>query len=572
MRIPKEEKKLIEFAKEQIQICGVSQGNRGAAYQQYSQFIETGRDGGGLSLANTLYAHVDRLASHLFCPTDARFSIDFENVYPKTILNQAEHAARTLTRAFNRNKFDTAFSGAVAQSLAYGASFIKLTGKAKVSEIGGKTITHIDSAGARIVPPWLLGVENESKADLDDQEAFCETVYQNKYDVWRRIARMPDADTIYKKILGSSSKTSGPALPSSFVQVLSTSVLSLNPQGSNPPNPGGVIQIAGNPSYATTGPQLIVDQYPMQELWCWDDDREDWLMIQFMEPNILISPRYKRVNEFCKGNHPYVKVQPNETPGYFWGRSEIVDVLMLQTALSETMDDFRRIIGAQYDGRYAFEGFDGDPAELYDDMRQNGYVNGRAGAKVNNLTPNLPAGALEYIKLIRTMMEDVSGFGNILSGQGEAGVRAGNHAATLVKTASPRLRDRSLIVERNYATLGDTYLAYMEAKDGNQYHYDPEKPDESAYLLSQLPEDRRVMVDSHSTSPIYENDHNNLVSFGLKAGLIGGDDAIEMLNFPNRDELKRKYQENQKQKAEQMAAALKEDPTLFLRGTRRGGR
>lgn len=564
MHIPKTEKALIKAALEMIDVCGVSAGNRAAAYQSYSQYIETGRASGGLALGNTLYAHEDRLASHLFCPTEARFTIDFENVYPQKILLQAEMAARIVTRAFGRRNFDLVFAEGVNQALDYGTSVVKLTGKTEMLEIGNKKISHIKDASARLVPPWQMGVENEGRNGLDEQEGILEIVYLSKYDVWRRIQNMPDAEALYKRILAHSGKSGGPAMPSAFVQVLSTSQVSLEPQGASQGTPGGIVQIAGagDPLYSNTGPQVLGDQIQMWELWVKDDERGDWLMIQMIAPDVLISPRFKRVNEFCPGLLPYILIQPNTVPGYFWGRSEIIDLTMLQSALSETMDDFRRIIGVQYDKRIAFEGFDGDPQEMYDDFRSAGWINGRAGSKVTDLTPGLPAGAIEYIKLLRATMEDVSGFGNILSGQGESGVRAGNHANTLMKTASPRLRDRSLIVERQYAAFGDRYLSYMEAKDGQQYHFDPEDPETSSFLLADLPDDRLVMVDSHSSSPIYENDHNQLVAFGLKGGLVAGDDAIDMLNFPRKDELKRKWVKRQ----EAQAALIKEHPELLAKG------
>ncbi len=564
MFIPDNQGQLIKLAQEQIEICGVSAGNRGAAYQQYSQFIETGRGSGGLSLANTLHAHEDKLSSHLFCPTDARFTLEFENTYPDNILKQAEVVARQLTRAFGRRNFDLTFSAGVQVALDYGASILKLTGKTGNMEVGGREFSHIKEASARIVPPWLMGVENEGRNGLSEQEAILETVYLNKYDVWRRIQHLPEAHKLYKRILSHSSKGGGPTLPSSFVQILSTAALNISPQGTNPPSPGGIVQIsgAGDPNYSSTGPQVISEQIEMWELWVKDDKRGDWLMIQMIAPDVLIAPLYKHENAFCDHTLPYILIQPNITPGYFWGRSEIVDLTTLQAALSETMDDFRRIIGVQYDKRLAFEGFDGDPQEMYDDFRTQGWVNGRAGSKVTDLTPTLPAGAVEYIKLIDTFMDKVSGFGNILSGQGEAGVRAGNHANTLMKTASPRLRDRSLIVERQYAEFGDTYLSYMEAKDGNQYYTDPEKTAESSFLLDQIPDDRHVQVDSHSSSPIYENDHNQLVVFGLKSGLLQGDDAIDMLNYPNKDELKRKFQK----KAAAQAALIQEHPELLTKG------
>ena len=562
MRIPTEEKALVRLAQEMIEICGVSAGNRGAACKSYAQYIETGRAEGGTSLANMMYAHVDRLASYLFCPTDARFLIDYENIYDQNVLSIGEQSSRILTRAFGRRNFDLKFSEAVVQSLGYGSAIIKITGKTEVLEIGERKLSHIKDATAHVVPQWLMGVENEGRNDLDSQEAILETVYISKYETWRRVCGMPDAEKIYRRIINHSSKSGGPTMPASFVQILSTNQININPQGTGSPSPGGITGIAGDPLNSTVGPQVLSDQIQMWELWLKDDDRADWLMVQMIAPDILVSPRYKRVNEFCPGLLPYVLVQPNVVPGYFWGRSEIVDLIPLQAALTETMDDFKRLIGVQYDKRLAFEGFDGDPQEMYDDFRSQGWINGRAGSKVTDLTPQLPAGALEYIKLVRETMEEVAGFGNILSGQGESGVRAGNHANTLVKTASPRLRDRSLITERQYATFGDRYLSYMEAKDGTQYNYNPEKPEETAFLLADLPDDRRVTVDSHSTSPIYENDNNQKVAFGLKAGFIDGEDAIDMLNYANKDELRRKLR--LKKAAE--AKFLQEHPEIALKG------
>ncbi len=569
MRVPGGEKALVKLALEYVEICGSSAGQRAAAYQQYSQYVETGRNSGGASLANELYAHCERMSSILYCPSDSDFTIDFEYPHDDRVLGMATQTSRMLSRSFNLKNIDLTFGDAVMQSIPMGASFVKLTGKSGELDLGeGKKISHIESAGAHVIPPWLMGVENEGRCGLDSQEAILETVYLNKHDVWRRIKHLPDAHDLYKRIMSRSSKTGGPQLPASFIQVLSTSQITLQPQGSIPTSPGGVIQTSGDPNFATVGPQTLAELIQMWELWVKNDEIGDWMMIQIIAPDVLIAPRFKRINEFCPGRLPYTLVQPNATPGYFWGRSEITDLMTNQSAMSETLDDFRRLIGVQYDKRLAFTGFEGDPQEMYDDMRNNGWVAGRQGAEVKDLTPSLPAGALEYIKLLRTIMTDVSGFGNILSGQGESGVRAGNHASTLVKTASPRLRKKALRVERQYAACGDAYLAYMEAKDGHQYYFDEKDKENSAFLLDQLPEDRRVVVDSHSASPIYENDNNQLAAFGLKAGIVDGEDAIDMLRYPNKDVLKRKLRA--KKAAE--AKFLQEHPEALAAKGKPGGK
>src|SRR5262249_41927051 len=121
--------------------------------------------------------------------------------------------------------------------------------------------------GARLVPPWAFGVYNEAVNDLHEQEAFVETIGLNKHEVWRRVRNLPDAEALYKRILGNATKDEGAAgVPNSFMhQVLSTSVL--NTSGTGVTRPGGIVQLDNNPNFATLGPEVSVDLYPMHELW-----------------------------------------------------------------------------------------------------------------------------------------------------------------------------------------------------------------------------------------------------------------------------------------------------------------
>jgi hypothetical protein len=127
--------------------------------------------------------------------------------------------------------------------------------------------------------------------------------------------------------------------------------------------------------------------------------------------------------------------------------------------------------------------------------------------------------------------------------------------------ASPRLRDRSLLIERQCAAAADKTLSLLEEKDGRQYSTDPTAGHPSDFLLFDLPEDRRVTVDSHSSSPIFAEDHQSAIAFGLKAGFIGGDSAIELLPLPQKDLLKQRYQKMQEQKMAMLEKA-EHDPAL----------
>lgn len=554
MILPDSIKDLTRFALDTIEVCRTDQGQRAAAYRVYGQWIETGRAAGGLALANMLYHHVDQLSSHLYSPTDLRFSVSYRHRYPKEMLLKAEVAARVLSEEWELKDIDELCGDAVFEALSYGAAIPKL-----VNSVSNGNL----DVDAELVAPWNFGVYHPGRNDIDKQEAVCETVYLTKHEIWRRIQKLDNPEKLMRRIMAQGNKNEGVGVPTSFMhQVLSTAVLDVSLQNATQPQPGGIVQLSNDPSFATLGPQMGADLFPLHELWVRDDQTGDWTTIQIVEPDILIAPRFKRTNLFCPNILPYGLVQPNVVRGYFWGRSEIVDLMQLQQLLTTSLDDIKRVMGQNFDKLLAFAGMDGIQDEAYGQFRSQGYINLGQGGSVTDLTPKMPDKALEFIELLLALMERVSGFSNVLSGRGESGVRAGSHAETLQRMASPRLRDRSLRVERQIAKLGDKTLSCMEAKDATAYWTNPETGDEGDFVLSQIPDDRRVTVDSHSSSPIYHEDHQNLIGFGVKSGFIGGDSAIEALPFPNKDVLIDRYKEMEKAKQQ----LVQEHPELLQHG------
>ncbi len=557
MILPESTKDLCKEALDIVDICRASQSQRASAYRVYGQWCESGRSAGGLALANMLYSHLDRLGSHLMSPADLMFAIDFEYHYGKDMLAKAGMAGRALTREWERKNIDTLFGRGVKEALTYGSCLLKNLSK----ENGGK-----HDVGARLVMPWAFAVYNEAVNDLADQEAVVETVFLNKHEVWRRVRGLPNADKLFQRIIAASTKESGVGIPTSFMhQVLSTAVLDVSLQNATKPMTGGIVQLSNDPNYATLGPTVAAELFPMHEVWVRDDERhDDWTTIQVIEPDILVAPLFKRCNLFAPDTLPYGKIQPNEVTDYFWGRSEIVDLMMLQQWLVTHLEDIQRIVGQEADGLFAFPGYDGINDELYARFRSQGYVGLPPGASAVNLSPKLPAEFVPLIKTILDLMDRVSGFSNILSGSGEPGVRAGVHADTLMRTASPRLRDRALLIERQCAERGDATLAAMEAKDAKVYWTDEENGEEGDFLLAGLPDDRRVSVDSHSTSPIYHDDHANLISFGVKAGFITGESAIEQLPYQHKDILISRLRAKEKQQQEMLAGLTPEERAKVL--------
>ena len=555
MIIPDNKTDLKKKAREWIDVCLHSQGNRQSRCRQLRQWLETGRPTGQRSLNNRLYAHTDRLQSYLFSPSDLRFSIDFENYYPKTMLLQAEMASRVLTREWERHNIDIMFGDGVKVALDYGACIIKALAR--------KDEDHVTKVESRLVMPWQFGVYNENITSLNDQEAMCEVAYLTLPEAWRRIAHLPNAERLYEKIKASASPNNdSDGISNYFHQVLSTSQLQTSLSGSNSPVPGGIVSLGNNTSDVTLSAEMGAELVKFFELWVWDEVKGDYVTIQMFDPDILVAPLYKKSNLYCPDTLPYGLIQPNSTPGFLWGRPEINDLIEPQGLLSQWLDDFQRMMGVQYDKLLAFSGGNGITDEVYDQFREAGFMDMGQTGDVKDLTPKIPDQAIPAIEMIIKFMEEVSGFGNILSGQGESGVRSGTQTNALMKTASPRLRDRSILVERQCAAFADVVLAGLEAKNDKIYWVDPSTGEDSEFLLAQLPDDRRVSVDSHSSSPIYEDDHKELVAFLMKLQVIGGDSALDLLPVPMRDLLKERYKTMQEKK-QQM---LQEHPELLTKG------
>lgn len=564
MIIPEKSKDKIDFALKRIEDCRVSLGQRVAAYRQYYQWAETGRASGGLALANMLYGHIDRLASHLFSPSSLRFAMDFENIYPKDIQEKGAVVARMITREWERQNIDMKYGHGVREALTYGACLLK-----QMSGVDGEG--HFKFRGARLVMPHQFGVYDESVNDLSDQECFLETAYLTSAQVWRRVRVLPDAEKLYKRIIAAANKDNNSSQPTSFMhQVLSTAVLNTSLATMTQPQPGGIVQLSNDPNYATLGPQVAPELYPMHELWVKDDGRdggEDYTTMQVIEPDIIVAPIFKNCNLFCKETIPYQLIQPNFVANYFWGRSELVDLLMLQDWLTSHLDDTKRLIGLQIDKILGFEGMDQITDEVYAQLtRVPGMIGVQQGATIKDLTPSFPEQMIPLIQEILMLMDRASGFSNILSGQGESGVRAGVHADTLQRNASPRLRDRSLLVERQCASAADATLAVFQAKNAEATWTNPNK-EETTFTLDQLPDDRRISVDSHSGSPVFYDDHTNLTAWGVKSGILGPEDAIDDLPFEHKDIKLERLAERQAAQKQLIA----EHPELLQKGHHSGG-
>jgi hypothetical protein len=547
--IPKGEKELVAFANELIETCTISQGMRAAYYRLLNTIAETGNYDGTKSLINMMNTHLERTQSHLFSPVELKFALDYDNEYSPDTIKKGATIAKHLTRHWEKASLDMLFGQGVYEGLKYGCSLLKQWPKSEGSEEKPRI-----SYEKRLVMPWNFGVWREDENDIDNQEVLCETSTLTMPEVWQRIWNFPNANKLYQQIGTHAAKGGAGEGPDSFFhQVLSTSQLQTGVQQSTRPLPGGIVQLGNDPNYAIMGPTIGAPVVKMHELWI--KGEEDYVTLQMIHPDILLS-RFKLSNLLgVPHSQPYRKIQPNPMTNFFWGRSELIDLIEPQGLLSQWAGDIKRLFGLQIDKIIAFSGENSVTDEIYAQFRAAGYINMGQGGKAEDLTPKMPPDAIQMLKFIIEMINMLGSFPEILQGKGESGVRAGVHADTLLKTASPTLRDRSLLVERQCAVCADLTLTMMEAKEDRKYWIDPKKMEDN-FMITDLPEDWRVTVDSHSGSPIFSEDSKQLIFALRKTGDVDGEFAIDNLPIPNKEAAKASLKERQQRNTEMQKQLL----------------
>ena len=564
IRVPTDHRELLAFANQMVETCRVSAPSRSAYYQSLNQIAETGSYDGTKALINFIDPHLARTAAHIFSPVELKFSIDYDRMYPKKDLDRARVAAMQLTRQWDRSSTDILFGRGVFESLKYGWCGVKQWAQSEGSDGDNRQY-------AKLVMPWNFGVFNESETDISRQPALCETVALTLPEVWRRIWHLPDAVKLFQRIRAMSAPGQVQNSNQSFFhQVLSSNQLQTqNPNGFNGTLPGGMVNVSSGGSFQIMGPQVAAETVTMHEIWVQSD--EDYITIQLIEPDILVSPplvggkvmKHSNLLGLLSHQQPYRTIQVNETSGWFWGKSEVVNMAEPQSLLKSLLDDMRRLIGVQVDKILFFSGENKITDELYGQMRMAGYGSLDQNTKIEDMTPKFPPELLPVIQFVIEQMNINSGFPPIMQGQGEQGVRAGSHAGTLLKTGSPTLRDRALIAERHCAVTADLTMEIKEAKDDSDYWTKADQIQdvrETTFKLTDLPDDWRVSVDSHSSSPIFSDENAQLILAAHSKGIVQTEYVLNNMPFPNREDAIAQNREAQKEKQAMIKQLMAENP------------
>lgn len=531
--------------------CCASSDTRGMVYTRAAQYYYQGTYDTRAAIYNKMKPFVDRLAGFLMQPTDVRFAISFDSSEPEDVLQRGQLVGEKLTADYRSTDSDICFAEQVSWALANGCMLLK-------------HLPHEETFKIAPVHPQNFGVLSETILDLDEQEAFCHTSYPTVSRLRSMLEDMqhPHASDIMKLIEETPRQQKDEERPTYFHQMV---VGGLHPVGEvgGTPSAAGVVNVFPVPTPWQSEKRKDMRTVKFVEMWV-KNNKGDYATIQIVYPDIIIEGADTRRNlSKIPGFHPFVKLQAQVTPGYFWGRSIIADVQMLQDVLNKRMRDLKVMWDRNVNAPQVMSGFTSvTPEEYFKIINEGGFINDpNPNAKANPMLQPPPVNYLEELQFMFQLFDEASGFSPIMGGQGEPGVRAGVHAQTLVRTSSPRLIDQAARIERQLAQSGYLCLRIMQAMDPSIYQTDSTPP--VTFLLSDLPDNFQVIVDSHSASPAFAEDNRQVAIALARAGAVDAEDLIHMVHPPGAELLLARLRQRQKQQAvaakEQKAEELLRD-------------
>jgi hypothetical protein len=559
LRIPKGKDDLTTFLRETVDECMGSAEERAMVYTRAAQYYYQGTCDSRAAIYNKCKPFIDKLAGFLMQPTDVRFQVIFDNDKPDDVLERAQLVGEKLSADFKQTDSDITFAESTVWALINGCQMLKL---------------KPDGEAFKIAPvhPVNFGVLGETILSLEEQEGVCHVSYPTITRVrsWLEEMEHPREREIVQRMLEGRGGKKEDQTPTYFHQIVVGGLQPLGDVG-RPPEAGGIVNVFPTPTPWRPNTRFQ-ETVKFCELWLRDADRDDYTTFQLVYPDIVIEGENTRRNlSRVPGRLPFIKVQAQPTPGYFWGRSLIADVQMLQDVLNKRLRDLKVMWDRNVNAPQVFSGFTSVTEEQYFKIiNEGGFLNDpNPNAKAQRLLEPPPETFREELELIWQMFDEASGFSPIMSGQGEPGVRAGVHAQTLVRTSSPRLIDQAARIERQLAETGFLGLRIMQAMDPSIYTTDKGVD----FLLSQLPGDMQVQVDSHSASPAFAEDNRQVAIALARAGAVDAEDLIHMLHPPGAALLLHRLRQRQKAQAQQAQQEKQEELIRdVIKLPQRGGR
>jgi hypothetical protein len=546
LRIPALIADLEPWAKEVVDECMASAPERGMMYAKAQQYYYQGTQDTRAAIYNKIKPFIDKLAGFLMQPTDVRFNIFYDTSEGDSANERAYLCSEKLTADYRNNDSDVIFAEGVVWSLINGCHILK-------------HVPQGETFSVNLVHPQNFGVLQETVLGLDEQEAFCHVTYPTVSRLRSILDDHPSKDKILRRIEEGRPSEKDEEPLSYFHQMVVGGLNPVTQAGEMKSEAAGIVNVFPVPS-PWKPRRRLAPTVRHCELWIKDANRGgDYSTIQMIYPDIIIEGSHTRRNlSRVPGRSSFIKIQSQQTPGYFWGRSIIADVQMLQDVLSKRLRDIKVMWDRNVNAARSMSGFSSVTEDMYFKIiNEGGFIaDPNPNAKSEKLTEPPPPGYLEEMQFMFGLFDEAAGFTPVMSGQGEPGVRAGVHAQTLVRTSTPRLIDQAARIERQLAESGELSFRITQAMDPSIYVTDDSKIE---FTLKTIPADFQVQVDSHSASPAFAEDNRQLAIALARAGAVDAEDLIHMLHPPGAELLLSRLRQRKKQAAQAQAAEKQEE-------------
>jgi hypothetical protein len=533
------------WCQEIIAKCSVSRDDRVMQSQAYRNFYFTGTDDGAGAVDNEIYPAVDHLASSLFSPVNPRFVFSFDHSHDQAEQAKGHIASSYLSREFSRRGVDNSFATAVNWGLVDASCFVKLLWGRK-------------GLDPYVIAQGFMGVYYEGLQGLDRQDAFVHTSFMTLGSFERSIADHPEERAIKNYVRRRA--RADPTIMGQQHDVRTLLIGGTIPVNLTPPQssiPGGWVNWVKGPRPQVDA-QTLTELVQIDELWVIDNDREDYTTFQLVDELVIEGKLQRRNLLGISGHQPFVQICPNPVIDYFWGRSEVAQLMIAQQAITAQVNGISRTMRMQEDPPMTFNGMTGNIDEKRSTLMKPGgrLAENNPQFKAENMAPKLPEQALPFLSDLRDNFNRQGGFEAPVSrGMGEQGIRSGVHGETMVRMSSPRLRDRALDIEKTYAELGDLGFQMLQDKVPDMFvaHVDGQaKPVE--FILDQVADDYELSVDSHSSSPAFSQEARSLAFDLARTHAIDDKGLIRLTHPPQEDTLLADIDERRKKQAEMVAA------------------
>jgi hypothetical protein len=553
MIIPKDIAERDLFYSELITKCTQSQENRKSQYNLLrNYYLFGGEDGFGSSPFNKIYPHIDLLTSFLFSSETTKFMVGLGANAEEVEHDRVAVLGRAINDKWLESGADKVVSSAITWSLVNNTMLVKLV-----------PVVNPENRRVDINPfpvhPGSFGVLREDIGFLDRQEAFVHTYYTTKSQLEIDLKDHPRKSEILES-LAAAPRSDGEA---NGIDRLIMNVLQPLSQPTPPHGQVGFSLSAGM-NYSADVAEDVVEQV---ELWVWDTESSDYQVVTKIRDGVTI---YDRKNFFLAGEHPFVQICPLPLPFYFWGISEVAGLAFLQEWRNERVMQVRKLLNLQVKPPTSVSGLGIIDEAAYALFSEGGLLADKTGgmggsSDVKRFSPALPNDLFLVIHEIDAAFSEHSGLPNTVQGKGEVGVRSGKQASELARLGSARIKKRSLVIEDALERMATLFLKLLRKYDATIYNDAQGNP----FSADQFTSDFMVKVDAHSNSPIFVEDKKELAFAMLNAHMVTRERAIDMIDPPDKEILKREVREIEKR--EQAAAQQQQQAKIQEEAAKSGG-